>query len=63
MKEKVLTDKKILDTLTKKSFIEIEPICNECALRVIDLVLEVFTSVHLDLFQIEDNIYCLRISV
>lgn len=63
MKEKILTDKKILETLEKKSFIEIEPICNECALRVIDLVLEVFTSVHVDLFQIEDNIYCLRISV
>lgn len=63
MKEKVLTDKKILDTLAKKSFIEIEPICDECALRVIDLAIEVFTSVHVDLFQIEDNIYCLRISV
>lgn len=63
MKEKKLTDKKILDTLAKKSFIEIEPICDECALNVIDLVMEVFTSVHVDLFQIEDNIYCLRISV
>lgn len=63
MKEKVLTDKNILTTLEKRSFIEIEPICNECALNVINLVLEVFTSVHIDLFQIEDNIYCLRISV
>lgn len=63
MKEKVLTDQKILDTLTKKSFIEIEPICDECALRIIGLVYEVFTSAHFDMFQIEDNIYCLRISV
>ena len=63
MKEKVLTDKNILSTLEKRSFIEIEPICNECVLNVINLVLEVFTSVHIDLFQIEDNIYCLRISV
>lgn len=39
MKEKKLSDKKIIDTLAKKSFIEIVPICNECALRIIDLVL------------------------
>lgn len=63
MKEKILTNKKILNTLEKRSFIEIEPICNECALEVINLVLEVFTSVHFDLFQIEDSLYCLRISV
>ena len=63
MKEKILTDKKILDTLANKSFIEIEPVCSECAVRIISLVFEVFTSAHFDMFQIEDNIYCLRISV
>ena len=58
-----MTEKKILSTLEKRSFIEIEPICNDCALEVINLVLEVFTSAHFDMYQIEDSLYCLRISV
>lgn len=63
MKENKLSDKKIINTLIKKSFIEIEPICDECATDIIYIVLQVFTSVHVALFQIEDNLYCLRISV
>ena len=63
MKEKKLTDKRIIDTLIKKSFIEIQPICGECATDIIYMILQVFTSIHVALFQIEDNIYCLRISV
>ena len=63
MKSRQLTNKKIIDTLTKKSFIEILPLCPECVLDVIDLVLEVFASAHFDIFQVEDNTYCLRISV
>ena len=63
MKEKKLSDKKIIDTLAKKSFIEIVPICNECALRVIDLVLNVYVNAHFHIFQVEDEIYCLRINV
>lgn len=63
MKEKKLSNKKIIDTLVKKSFLEIAPICDECICRVMLIVLEVFTSAHFDVFQIEDNLYCLRISV
>ena len=63
MKENKLSDKKILNTLTKKSFIEIEPICDECASDIMLMVVNVFPSSHFDMFQIEDNIYCLRISV
>lgn len=64
MKEKKLTDKKIIDTLIKKSFIEIEPICAECATDIIYMLTEVFTSIHVDMFQITDNnIFCLRISL
>ena len=63
MKEKKLTDKRIIDTLIKKSFIEIQPICAECATDIIYMVLQVFTSIHVAMFQVEDNIYCLRISV
>lgn len=63
MKERKLSDKRIIDTLAKKSFIELVPICDECALRIIDLVFNVFTDVHFHLFQVEDNIYCLRINV
>lgn len=63
MKEKKLTDKKIINTLTDKSFIEIVPICAECATDIIYMITEVFTSIHVDMFQVEDNIFCLRISV
>ncbi len=63
MKERKLSDKKIINELTKKSFIEIAPICNECVLEVINLVMEIFTDVHCNIFQVEDEIYCLRISV
>lgn len=63
MKEKRLSEKKILDTLVNKSFIEISPICDECASDTMFLVINVFPSAHFDIFQIEDNIYTLRISV
>lgn len=63
MKEKKLSMKKILQTLVNKSFIEIEPICDECICDVVYNVADVFTSAHFDMFQIEDHLYCLRISV
>lgn len=63
MKEKRYSTEKILNTLAKKSFIEIEPICDECISDLILILLDVFTNVHFDIFQIEDNLYCLRISV
>ena len=63
MKEKKVNDKRIIDTLIKKSFIEIQPVCAECATDIIYMILQVFTSIHVALFQIEDNMYCLRISV
>ena len=62
-KEKKMRIEKILDTLAKKSFIEIEPICNECISDVVYCVVDVFPSAHFDTFQIEDGLYCLRISV
>ena len=63
MKEKKLAINKILNTLTKKSFIEIEPLCGDCVGEMVNLVLEVFTTAHFDVFQIEDELYVLRISV
>lgn len=63
MKEKKISEKRILDTLMKKSFIEIQPICDECASDLMLLVVNVFPSAHFDMHQIEDNIYCLRINV
>lgn len=63
MKEKKLAINKILNTLTKKSFIEIEPLCADCTGEIVKLVVDVFTTAHFDVFQIEDELYCLRISV
>jgi aspartate oxidase len=63
MKEKKITIKKIIDTLIKKSFIEIVPICDECAAEIIGEVIPVFGAAHFDIFQVEDGIYCLRINV
>lgn len=63
MKEKKMRIEKILDTLTNRSFIEIEPLCNECVSDIVYCVIDVFPSAHFDTFQIEDGIYCLRISV
>lgn len=63
MKEKRLSIKRILDTLSKKSFIEINPICSDCIGEIIPLILDVFCNVHFDVFQVEDQLYVLRISV
>ena len=63
MKENNIQVKKILQTLAKKSFIELQPICDECVCEIIYNVIDVFTSAHFDVFQIEDHLYCLRISV
>lgn len=63
MKEKKLSNKTIVNTLNKRGFIEIYPICDECAMKIIMLVIQNFSSPHIDVFTIEDEIYCLRISV
>lgn len=63
MNEKKITIKKITNTLIKKSFIEIVPICDECAAEIIEEVIPMFGSAHFDVFQVEDSIYCLRINV
>ena len=62
-KEKKMRIEKILDTLEERSFIEIEPLCNECVSDIVYYVIEVFPSAHFDTFQIEDELYCLRINV
>ena len=62
MKENTLSDKKIITTLEKRGFIEICPICDECSARVLMLVLQYFTHLHFDISQIEDNLYCMRVS-
>lgn len=51
MKEKKITDKKILSELEKKGFIIIEPICINCISDVVCLVL---TNFSLATFQVEN---------
>ncbi len=63
MKEKTISDKKIIDTLIKKGFIEITPICDECCGRLVTELLHIFGSANFNVVQVEDNIYSIRISV
>lgn len=63
MKENKLSDKKILHTLERKGFIEIMPICDECSTYIFNLVINHFTSAHINIEQVEDNIYMMRIAV
>ena len=63
MKEKKFTAEKIIKELEKKGYIEIYPICDECSLEVIYEVLMNFTSPNFNFEQVEDLLYCLKISV
>ena len=63
MEEKKLVINKILNTLSKKSFIEIQPICADCAGEIVKIVLDAFNTSHFDVYQIGDELYCLRISI
>ena len=63
MREAKITDDKIIKELTDKSFCEFTPICLSCICDVLETVTEVFTDIHCDIFQIEDNLYTLRVSV
>lgn len=63
MKEKLLTPNKIIETLEKRSFMEINPMCADCISDLIPYILDVFCNVHIDIFQVEDDLYVLRISV
>ena len=63
MKEKILTPSKIVNVLEKRSFIEINPICADCIGNLVPIILDVFCNAHFDIFQVEGNLYVLRISV
>ena len=63
MKEKLLSDKKIISTLEKKSFIEIKPICSECACDVMFTVMNNFIECNFDLDRVDNELFRLRINV
>ena len=44
MKEKVISEKKIIKTLTKDRYMVINPICKNCLHEVIQLVLDNFEA-------------------
>lgn len=63
MKEYKFSDKNIIKTLDKKGFIEICPICHECALVIMELVFNNFPSVNFNIMQVEDETFMLKINV
>ena len=63
MKEKKISNQKIINTLIKTGFIEIAPICDECCGDLVTEILHIFGSANFNVIQVEDNIYSLRISV
>ena len=62
MKE-VFNVNKIIQELETKGYFVAEAICDECALRLISIVFDNFTSANFNMTQVEDCIYRLIITL
>ena len=61
MKEKEFN--KMVNRLTKRGFIELCPLCSGCVGDTVADVLKVFTNANFSVYQVEDDLFCLRINV
>ena len=63
MKEKKITNEKIIKTLEKKSYIKIEPLCNKCIEDIIGSVILKFPYAIFETELLEGNLFTLKIMV
>lgn len=61
MKERKLTEERIIKELDKNGFIHIEPLCIDCVHDVIFMLQENYPSFTLQLEAIEDMIYSMKV--